>query len=342
MRFITSLSAIVLVVCASASGAVARRVDNSYRVTILVSNETGEAPLVDDKLVNAWGIAAGATTPWWVANNGTDSSTAYTGAGVKVPQVNVNVPGDPTGMVHYDGTQFEVAAGQPALFMWAAEDGTISAWNPNVDPSNAIVKVPSDGGIYKGLAIHGDTLFTTDFEACEVEAINGTFTEFDTTGGFEDDSIPKGYCPFGIQAIGDSIFVTYAKKKGKDDQGGANHGFVREFDTDSNLVAKVASRDHLNSPWGMAQAPSNFGKFSNCLLVGNFGDGKILAFCADSRGKYHHHARLEENGKALKIDGLWGIGFGNGGPSGDPNVLYFAAGPDDEENGYFGKVDAVQ
>src|SRR5882724_1053314 len=105
MRYITSLSAIVLVVCATASGAVARRVDNNYRVTILVSNETGEAPLVDDKLVNAWGIAAGPTTPWWVANNGTDSSTAYTGAGVKVPQVNVNVPGDPTGMVNYGGTQ---------------------------------------------------------------------------------------------------------------------------------------------------------------------------------------------------------------------------------------------
>ncbi len=339
MRLGTSLLLVAVVLCASV--AVARADKNSYRSTVLVSNQSGTAPVVDAKLVNAWGIAASATSAWWVANNGTGSATVYMGDGTKVP-LEVTVPGAPTGIVSNAGSAFELTPGNPARFIWASENGTISAWNPNVN-ANAIVMHTDKGSIYKGLAIHGDTLYTTDFDSCHVEALDGTFTEFDTPGDFKDDSIARAYCPFGIQVIGDSIFVTYAKKKGHDDLAGKNHGFVREFDTNGNLVAKVASRDHLNSPWGIAQAPADFGKVSNCLLVGDFGDGKIHAFCSDSRGKYHHHVRLEEKGgrgRALAIPGLWGIGFGNDEGSGSKNVLYFAAGPNDEANGAFGKVEA--
>lgn len=314
---------------------------NDYRATILVSNEQDEAPVVDPLLVNAWGIAASPTGPWWVANNGTGTSTLYTGAGAK-QSLEVSVPGAPTGMVFNGGSGFELAPGAPARFIWASEDGTFSAWNPTVDPTHALVVFSDPGSVYKGLAIQGDTLFTTDFSECKVEVFDATFTEIETEGGFEDASIPSGYCPFGIRAIGDAIFVTYALAEGIDDVPGQGHGFVREFDTAGNLIAKVASRGQLNSPWGLALAPADFGKFSGCLIVGNFGDGRLNAYCPSGGGIYHHAGRLRENHQDLVIDGLWGIGFGNGASSGPTNVLYFAAGPDDETNGYFGKIEAAE
>jgi len=318
---------------------------NNYRATILVSNEAGEAPIQDPLLVNAWGIAASPTSPWWVANNGTGTSTLYRGDGTKVP-LEVTVPGAPTGMVWYGGSQFVLSDGQPARFMWASEDGTLSGWNGGLGTQAEVVfpesGVGDPGSIYKGLAIHGDTLYTTDFGECKVESLDGTFTEFDTAGEFEDDTIQAGYCPFGIQAIGDSIFVTYALKSGVDDVAGQGHGFVREFDTDGNLIASVATHGQLNSPWGVALAPADFGRFSGCLLVGNFGDGRINAYCKDEEGEWGYGGRLRSNNRDLVIDGLWGIGFGNGAGSGPTNILYFAAGPDEEENGSFGKIEVAQ
>ena len=313
--------------------------ENHYRVTLFVSNQPGEAPVTDPLLENAWGIAASSTGPWWVANNGTATSTLYNGNGDKL-SLEVKVPGAPTGIVFNGTTQFELAPKLPAVFIFASEDGTFSAWNPGFNP-NASVVFSDPGSVYKGLAIHGTVLYTTDFTECKVETFGGTFEEFDTTGEFEDPSIPAGFCPFGIQAIGESIFVTYAKKSGVDDVAGQGNGFVREFDTDGHLVAKVASHGQLNSPWGLAQAPANFGRFSGCLLVGNFGNGKINAYCQNPAGNWHHAGKLRERHHAIAIDGLWGIGFGNGAGSGMENVLYFAAGPDDEENGAFGKVEFV-
>jgi uncharacterized protein (TIGR03118 family) len=117
---------------------------------------------------------------------------------------------------------------------------------------------------------------------------------------------------------------------------------VRQFDTDGNLLAAVADNGQLNSPWGMAQAPSDFGRFSGCLIVGNFGDGRINAYCQDSEGEWGYGGRLRSNRRDLVIDGLWGIGFGNDNSSGPSTTLYFAAGPDGEQNGYFGKIEAVQ
>jgi uncharacterized protein (TIGR03118 family) len=318
---------------------------NNYQATILVGNESTEGfPVVDPLLVNAWGIAATGSSPWWVSNNGTGTSTLYTGAGVKRP-LEVMVPGAPTGMVSSSSSQFLLSNDVSALFMWASEDGTISGWNGGLG-TQAEVVFPTSGvgdpnSIYKGLAIHGDTLYTTDFGECKVESLDGTFTEFDTSGEFEDSTIPAGYCPFGIQAVGDSIFVTYALKSGRDDVSGQGHGFVRQFDTDGNLVAAVATHGQLNSPWGMAQAPSDFGRFSGCLLVGNFGDGTINAYCKDDEGEWHFGGTLRSGNRPLVIDGLWGIGFGNDHSSGPSTTLYFAAGPDEEQNGYFGKIEAV-
>ena len=310
---------------------------NNYRVTILVSNEADEAPVVDPKLVNAWGIAANATSPWWVSNNGSDSSTLYTGAGAKV-SLEVTVPGAPTGMVSYPttGTQFVVTGG-PARFIWATESGTIRAWRSG---TTAQLKATVPGAIYKGLAIVGNTLYATNFASCAVDTFDGTFAPFDL-GGFEDASIPDGYCPFGIQAVGSSVFVSYALRDGIDDEAGVGHGFVREFNRNGRLLARVATHGTLNSPWGMALAPDGFGKFSGCLLVGNFGDGLINAFCESNHGQFTPAGRLQDRGHDIRIDGLWGIGFGNDAAAGPGNVLYFAAGPDEETNGYFGKVEFV-
>lgn len=311
---------------------------NNYRVTILVSNEADEAPLVDPKLVNAWGIAANSTSPWWVADNGSDFSTVYTGAGGKAP-VEVSVPGAPTGIVAYPttGTAFHVSSGLSARFIWATESGTLRAWRAG---SVAELVYPSHGAIFKGLALVGDTLYATDFDSCSVQMFDGTFAPLDS-GGFHDSSIPDNYCPFGIQAIGTAVFVSYALKNGDDDEAGVGHGFVREYNRSGRLVGRVATHGTLNSPWGMAMAPDGFGKFSGCLLVGNFGDGLINAYCENNHGLFSPAGRLQDHGHDIRIDGLWGIGFGNDAGAGPGNILYFAAGPDEEANGYFGKVEFI-
>jgi uncharacterized protein (TIGR03118 family) len=319
---------------------------NDYRVTILVSNEEDEAPVVDPLLVNAWGIAASDTGPWWVADNGTGHSTVYTGDGTKLGLEPV-VPGFPTGTVHHDGSSgLLLAQDVPALFLFASEDGTFSAWNGGFN-ADAVVVHNEPAAIYKGLAINGDVLYSSDFAGCSVDTstgnfFDGSFAEFDTPGGFKDDSIPAGFCPFGIQRIGGSIFVTYALKNGVDDVPGMGHGFVRQFDTDGNLVAKVASHGQLDSPWGLAMAPENFGRFSGCLLVGNFGNGRINSYCQNPAGEWHFAGSLRHHHHKISIDGLWGIGFGNGHLSGPMTTLYFAAGPDGETNGYYGKIEVEQ
>jgi uncharacterized protein (TIGR03118 family) len=318
---------------------------NSYQATILAGNEDDEGfHTVDSLLQNSWGLAASGSGPWWVANNGSNTSTLYNGAGDK-RALEVIVPGAPTGEVFYGGSSFLLSNGAPAVFIWAAEDGTFSAWNGTLDPNSAPqhseIIFSDPGSSYKGLAVHGDTLYSTDFAECEVEAfqfVDGAVKEVPTGGGFEDESIPSNYCPFGIRAIGDPIFVTYALKGGADDVAGQGHGFVREFDTDGNLIAAVANHGQLNSPWGMAMAPSDFGRFSGCLLVGNFGDGTINAYCKDEEGEWGFGGTLKEGKRNIVIDGLWGLAFGNDGSAGDHNELFFTAGPDDEVNGYFGKI----
>ena len=197
-RFLSIL--FVIGVCSEMMAAAEK---DNYHVTVLVSNQLGQAPVVDLKLVNAWGIAASPSSPWWVADNGSGWSTLYTGAGAKAA-LEVTVPGAPTGEVFYGGTQFELAPGRPARFMWASEDGTLSAWNPAFDPTHAHVVFTDPGSVYKGLAVHGNTLFTTDFTSCEVETIDDSFTEFDTAGGFEESSRRRRLRPSLPGSIGSS------------------------------------------------------------------------------------------------------------------------------------------
>jgi uncharacterized protein (TIGR03118 family) len=311
--------------------------------------------LVDTNLVNGWGITASATSPWWVANNGTDTSTLYRGDGTIVARV-VSVPGGPTGTVFNGvGTNFVVSAGGVsgnAVFIFANEDGEIRGWNPNVpapNPNN-LTEVGVTGvndASYKGLAIGSvganAYLYAADFHNAKVDVYNSGWVLQPWAGAFVDPGIPDGFAPFGIQNLNGMIFVTYAKQDADagDEIAGEGLGYVSAFGTDGSFLGRVASRGALNAPWGLAWAPADpekFGKFNGDLLVGNFGDGRINAFAwTGSAWEARGHLKTS-NQHPLVIDGLWGIGFGNGSGSGPTTTLYFAAGPDDENHGVFGSV----
>jgi uncharacterized protein (TIGR03118 family) len=318
-----------------------------YEQRNLVSDGTVPAALTDPNLVNAWGLVSGPITPWWVVNNGTDTSTLYTAAGVKVP-LTVTVDGGPTGIVFNGTPDTFLVGGQTSRFIFATEEGTIRGW-----PGGTVAMIGVDrsgSAIYKGLAIAatetGPRLYATNFSAGTVDVFDQNWT--DVSSGFQDPALPKGYAPFGIQAIGNTIYVTYALRdeEGEDDVPGQGHGFVDAFDTAGNFIRRVTSRGVLDSPWGIALAPAGFGKFSNMLLIGNFGDGRIHAFdpsALEGNGQYQQRGQLHSaGGQPIVIDGLWALSFGKGAANNGPvNTLFFTAGPNDEANGLFGTLTAT-
>jgi len=342
--FATAVVLVAIVTTVAASAAV----DNAYTEHPLVADVAGAAPTPDANLVNAWGLAAGPSTPFWVADNGTDKSTVYNGnTGAIVPLV-VTVDGGPTGVVFHDAiadpTNFVLPTGGAARFIFASEDGVIRGWNGG---STAQVGATStDGASYKGLAIastgSGPRLFAADFTGGKVDVYDGSWSLVPDSG-FVDPSLPDGYAPFGIQAIGSRIFVAYAKEDEEEpgeEEAGQGLGFVDAYDTSGNLLARVAQHGQLNAPWGLARAPAGFGRFGGDLLVGNFGDGQINAFEAQD-GQFVHRGELRgSDGKPLAIDGLWALQFGNGAAAGPSGTLFFTAGPDDETHGLFGSITA--
>ncbi len=346
-----TLAMSILLLLASSQPAVAQ----FYAQRNLVSDGAVPADLVDPALVNAWGLAASSTSPWWISDNGSGLSTLYNGnTGAKVA-LTVTVPGAPTGIV-FNGatTDFVVHNGAlhgAARFLFASEDGTISGWNRDVAPTVAIVAVNNSAGgaVYKGLAIastpDGEFLYATNFHAGTVDVFNSSFTP--VAGGFTDPTIPEGYAPFGLQAFGNVILVTYALQDADkhDDVPGEGHGYINMFDTAGKFLRRVTEKGQLDSPWGMALAPDNFGKFSGHLLVGNFGNGRIHAFDPTKltgQGEFQHRGPLHSaDGTPIEIDGLWGLAFGNGASAGPKDVLFFTAGPFQEQHGLFGKLVAV-
>jgi uncharacterized protein (TIGR03118 family) len=307
---------------------------NSYNPQTLVTNTS------DASLVNGWGLSAGPTTPWWVADNHTNKSTLYSGTGTKAA-LTVDVPGGPTGTV-FNGDATAFAGGR---FLFANEAGQILAWAPGATAATVRASVPN--GIFKGLAIQSGKLYATDFHNGKVVVFDSTFAPVSTSGGFVDKTIPKTYAPFGIQAIGGNIFVTYAltDKNKEDELDKPGKGYVDEFSPDGVLIGRVAKqggvRAPLNAPWGLAMAPATgFGVFSGDLLVGNFGDGRISAY--EQRGsKWVYRGQLRKgDGTIIVQGGLWAIAFGNGSAAGPTTSLYFAAGPNDENGGAYGVITA--
>ena len=341
---------VLLAMSVAPAAAVSHRLPNVYQTQIYVSDQPMVGLHLDPNLVNGWGLVASPASPWWVANNGTGTSTLYTGAGAPIPLV-VKVPGAPTGTVYNGGTGFVVSQGTasgPAKFLFASEDGTISGWNTNVPaaPSTQALVVASHAkAIYKGLAIDSwngaDYLYATDFHHGRVDVFNSSFTRQHWAGAFRDPRLPAHYAPFGIQTLNGTIFVTYARQDSarSDEIAGWGKGYVDAFDASGHLLGRVASRGALDAPWGLAWAPSTgFGRLSGDLLVGNFGNGRINGYrWHDGQWKFDGTVR-SANGKVIAIDGLWGIGFGNGAAAGPTTSLYYAAGPADESHGAFGVI----
>jgi uncharacterized protein (TIGR03118 family) len=329
---------------------------NHYTVTPLASDVPGLAPATDSHLQNTWGLARSATSPWWIANNGTASTSVYNGAGTRVDIGGLpaqGVPGDPTGAV-FSGIagQFQVGTTAspttlaPANFIFDGEDGTISAWR--IGSTAALVTVPSSGAVFKGLAISngasGPRLYATDFAQglghSRVDVFDGSWSPVNTPGAFVDPKLPEHYGPFGIQTIGDRVFVTYAKQQpgDTDEAHGRGLGIVDAYDLDGNFLGRVAQHGQLNAPWGLAMAPASFGRFGGDLLVGNFGDGHINAYAEMANGRFEHRGTLRTGHRKLSIEGLWALEFGNAGANGDPQTLFFTAGINDEADGLFGTI----
>ncbi len=322
---------------------------NAYQQTNLVSDLpqlVGNDPnKVDPNLVNPWGISRGPNTPFWVSDNGTGVTTLYNGAGNIIPRVFTIPPppgspagttSAPTGQVFNGSSNFD-----GNFFIFATEDGTIAAWKP-ADGLTAQIVADSTpaGAIYKGITIAGDHLYAADFHNGRIDVFDSGFNPTTLAGNFRDPNLPTGYAPFNIQNIGDKLYVTYALQdsNAEDDVPGLGHGFIDIFNPDGSMADHFASQGTLNSPWGLALAPGNFGAFSNDLLVGNFGDGRINAFDPNTKAFLGQLEDLNHN--PIAIDGLWGITFGNGLIS-DANKLYFAAGINHEANGLFGTLQAV-
>jgi uncharacterized protein (TIGR03118 family) len=324
-----------------------------YLVVPLVADQSNGQPTTDTNLQNGWGIVAGPTSPLWVSSNGLGLSTVYDGLGniksppspVTIPQVNAADPhGAPDGIVFNLGASSKtgdfLVGGSPASFMWATEDGAIAAWAGGA--SATLEFIATDGAAYKGLALAGDgvghfQLYAADFANGKIDVIDHTWTKINVAGAFSDPSTPAGFAPFNVMNIQGNLYVAYAMQKAgsHDEQDGPGLGFINAFDKDGFLLDRVATKGKLNAPWGMALARDGWGKFSNMLIVGNFGDGTINAYNIKN---FTFAGQLHANNKVLKIDGLWGITFGNGFNNQPTDTLFFAAGPDDEAHGQFGAI----
>jgi uncharacterized protein (TIGR03118 family) len=264
-----------------------------------------------------------------------------------------------------------------AVFLFATEDGSIVGWNPAVNPKgfdpakagtygiiavdNSAIPTAANGAVYKGLTIAtsatpiiaGDPnstalLYASNFRAGTIDVYDAAFHKVTSlpAGAFTDPNLPGDYAPFNVQVLGSKVFVTYAKQVAAkhDDVGGHNHGFIDVFNLDGTPglpggTARLVTRDHLDSPWGLALAPSSFGDLSGDLLVGNFKSGLIDIF-NPTTGKFLGNLK-DPNGEPIQIDGLWTLKVGNGGNGGNTNTVYFTAGLAHETHGLFGSLAPV-
>ncbi|RKT06621.1 uncharacterized protein (TIGR03118 family) [Streptomyces sp. 3211.6] len=338
--------------------------DRGFREVDLVSDIPGRAQATDPHLANPWGLVTNRSGQILVSDNHSDSATTYSGGQkgkpVKILSRVVSFPTDgaPTGVVRNDGDDFEFSdSGKsgPARFIFAGEHGDLFAYNPEVNPTNAIPVAHEDSGsetaIFKGLELvrekkddhgreHGEPrLLVANFRDARIDVFDEDFGLLPPDGAFQDPSLPAGYAPFNVKEIGSKVFVTYALQddEKEDDVPGAGHGFIDVFSKQGKLLERFVSGGVLNSPWGLEVAPKGFGKFAGDLLVGNFGDGRINAFDLHT-GKFKGTVK-DRDGHPISIPGLWGLKRGTD-ESGGREAVWFAAGINDEENGLLGVLRA--
>lgn len=326
---------------------------NFVQTNLVANTSAYNASRVDPLLQNAWGLAFTPNGFAWISAQEAHVSTIYTGEGAQVrPAVTVPTSGgatggDPTGVVfNGSSTDFLLPApnNQAARFIFAGEDGIISAWNGAAGNSAVVVKDNSATASYKGLALASSGgasfLYASNFAAGRIDVFDKNFNPVSMP--FSDPSIPWGYAPFNIQKVDMVLYVTYAKVGADgDDEPGMGNGYVDIFNTDGSLVKRFISNGQLNSPWGIAKAPATFfgdnedDDSQGALLIGNFGNGRINAYKSD--GKFIGELALHK--APLVIDGLWAITFAPvTATSIDPNRLYFTAGPNDETDGLYGYI----
>ncbi len=352
---------------ASATGGALRAqtgVPNTFLVHNLVSDLPGMADHQDANLVNPWGMGFG-QTPLWIGDNGKAVATVYDGTGTATSII-VSIPsaggaptnGPVTGVLFNPFSSntdvLDVASGKPASFLFCAEDGVISGWNASVDSTHAQILVDNSksNAIYKGCALGGTAsaplLFAADFHNGTVDVFDGSLKPVVNSKAFVDSAIPDGFAPFNVQNLNGVLYVTYAKQDDmkEDDVAGDGNGYVAVFDFSGNLISNLIMQGALNSPWGLAIAPANFGPFGGSLLVGNFGDGKIHAYNITTGAM---NGTLNDlKGDAIAMPGLWSLAFGSGARNEDPGTLYFTAGigggPNNdpvESHGLLGSIQAA-
>jgi uncharacterized protein (TIGR03118 family) len=315
---------------------------NVYYQTNLVSDLPALAATTDPKLKNPWGVAFSPTSPFWISNQGSGTSTLYDGAGNKEP-LTVTIPGStppsgPTGQVFAGGSGFTLSNGKAASFIFDTLNGTIDGWNGTAG-TTAIQMSFTKGAIYTGLALGAsggsNYLYAADSTG-QIRVFNSSFNAVSLAGNFTDPNAIKGYVPFNVQTVGGQLYVTFAELTAQGVASPGSNGYIDVFNTDGDFVKRFATGGPLFAPWGITQAPAGFGSYGNDLLVGNFGNGEILAFNPIT-GAYL--GTLDgPNGQPIVNDYLWSLSFRSGGANTNPDTLYFTAGINNQADGLFGAI----
>ncbi len=310
---------------------------DSFSQTNLVSDIPGLAAVTDPNLKNPWGVSFSATSPFWVSNQATSTSTLYSGTGVANSLV-VSVPGGPTGQVFAGGTSFLEPNGSTPNFVFATLSGSIYAWN-NANGTTAQLTASTAGAVYTGLAIGnnatGSFLYAANVSGGRIDVFNSNFASATLSGSFVDPTLPAGYRPYNIQNVNGLLYVEYENPT----LSGVGAGVVSVFDTNGVFQRQlIGAGGQLDQPWGIVVAPASWGSLANALLVGNFGNGVINAFNATT-GAFLG-AVTGSNGQPLVNSGLWALSTRTGAGF-DTDAVYFAAGINGEADGLFGKIDPV-
>jgi uncharacterized protein (TIGR03118 family) len=354
----------------SSASQMAQQTSSGFADVALVSNKTGvvaTTSTIDANLSNPWGLATAPGLPFWIADNNSNVTSLYSGTGqietnavtgsnataIAIPASTAGVPANPTGQVYNGKGGFEITTSkgqETSLFIFDGEGGTIAAWAQ--DSGATAVTAYDDGvdngtehAVYKGLAIGtvsgANFLYATDLHNNKVDVFDTNFTKpAAMQGKFVDPTLPAGYVPFGITALNNQLYVTYAMRDPAlhDEVTGAGMGYVDVYDFSGNFVSRFASAGALNAPWGIAPAPAGFGSFEGDLLIGNFGDGTINIFTPNGTSLATSTGPLTVNGATFAVPGLWSLVFGNGDSDKPVTTLFYTAGFADQTDGVFGSI----